>query len=616
MRGGDESRIRRWVRSLGAPLIPDEQIAAFVREVGRVPRHEVLEDYAAHGDPWLRAIAAVHPMTATPTRSRLLRDEEPVVRRLAREAMACSSDSRGAPAVSIAEVGEAKPDVGATHSRSVARAVRIQDAPAAGARRLTDEQKAIVKHAPSSTALVQAFAGTGKTSTLVAYAEAWPRMPALYLAFNAAIAREAKAKFPAQVEARTAHSLAYRAMYVGSHRDRLVNNLRRRDLVAALRVIGVAKPDVHMVRMLRRALRRFLIGDEPRPEVPEAWSKARPSDVGPVVAAIDAILRFERSGLPFTHDVYLKRMALVGHVPGGVSYLMVDEAQDLNPVLIGWLKRTALPLIVVGDPWQSIYAFRGAVSAMAAFDAPMYPLTLSWRFGQTLAALANRLLAHVSKPPRFAVRGNPARSTRVARATTTSARRLVLGRTNAGAFEAILASGSPFHVEGGFDALAAPLMAAVRLKNGEALIDATGGLDYATWEELVEEAIEGDAEAARLKALVDRFGTSLPELLKELAQRHVPLAQATIHVSTAHKAKGLEADEVEMLNDFPSLASLDGRDRPNGDPKAQMDPVARDQEIHLLYVAATRAKLTLHAPEWLIDLQAGSVGSRGRVPGA
>ena len=54
-----------------------------------------------------------------------------------------------------------------------------------------------------------AGAGTGKTSTLVLMAGA-THGPGLYVAFNKAIAKDARRHFRADVDCRTAHSLAYR----------------------------------------------------------------------------------------------------------------------------------------------------------------------------------------------------------------------------------------------------------------------------------------------------------------------------------------------------------------------------------------------------------------------
>ena len=56
---------------------------------------------------------------------------------------------------------------------------------------------------------VVAYAGAGKTTTLKLIGERL-RGRGLYLAFNKAIANDARAKFPGHVDCRTFHSLAYR----------------------------------------------------------------------------------------------------------------------------------------------------------------------------------------------------------------------------------------------------------------------------------------------------------------------------------------------------------------------------------------------------------------------
>ena len=77
----------------------------------------------------------------------------------------------------------------------------------------TSEQKKIIEAAISGQDLViQALAGTGKTTTLKLLAEALPRKKGTYIAFNKSIVEEAGSKFPENVRCRTAHSLAYAAV--------------------------------------------------------------------------------------------------------------------------------------------------------------------------------------------------------------------------------------------------------------------------------------------------------------------------------------------------------------------------------------------------------------------
>jgi superfamily I DNA/RNA helicase len=58
-------------------------------------------------------------------------------------------------------------------------------------------------------------------------------------------------------------------------------------------------------------------------------------------------------------------------------------------------------------------------------------------------------------------------------------------------------------------------------------------------------------------------------------------------LSTAHKAKGLEWPRVRLAERLPGPGELDALDR---DGLPWLTPEERDQELHLLYVAATRAR--------------------------
>ena len=76
----------------------------------------------------------------------------------------------------------------------------------------TAEQQLVIDAFTSTarpTLVVQAGAGCGKSSTLKMAAQAQPGRRGLYIAYNRALALEAKRDFPASVECRTAHSLAF-----------------------------------------------------------------------------------------------------------------------------------------------------------------------------------------------------------------------------------------------------------------------------------------------------------------------------------------------------------------------------------------------------------------------
>jgi hypothetical protein len=99
----------------------------------------------------------------------------------------------------------------------------------------TTEQQAIIDAVKACSAVkVYALAGTGKTTTLRLIAEAYPKARMLYLAFNKAIADEARNKFPDNVDVRTVHSLAFG--YVGKHYWGRLSNLDYHAIADVLRL--------------------------------------------------------------------------------------------------------------------------------------------------------------------------------------------------------------------------------------------------------------------------------------------------------------------------------------------------------------------------------------------
>jgi hypothetical protein len=461
---------------------------------------------------------------------------------------------------------------------------------------LTSEQRSILAAAPTCSRKVAAFAGCGKTSTLVEYARAWPGR-GLYLAFNRVIADEARIRLPRHIETRTAHSFAYKELGIDRHRDRLTARLRFEHLTpfedAISRVPGMTPGQVRSA--ILRTLQNFLVdsGSKVRGQHCNLVERSQRQAVIAMTATIaKRMLGIARGEHAFTHDVYLKCYELWhGIEPGRFDYLLLDEAQDLNPVLISLVQKAKIPALVVGDPYQSIYAFRGAVNAMSAFDGAELPLSQSWRFGPAIAVLANKILRHSSRPPRVALRGNPARETNVrlykGKAPPDTA---ILARTNARLFSSLVKLDRPFHLVGGFADVVRQVGSAHALARGRTHeVHDAGVARFTSWHAFEDAAYKGNGEARRLRDIVALHGDDLPDLLKRLTALHRESEdEASIVVSTAHKAKGREWRNVVVLDDFEPPAVHAKRRK--AQPKRADDA---DQEINLLYVACTRATDTL-----------------------
>ncbi|MFE9099053.1 UvrD-helicase domain-containing protein [Streptomyces sp. NPDC007264] len=492
----------------------------------------------------------------------------------------------------------------------------------------TREQEAAVAAFRSGQNLaLQAGAGTGKTTTLVMLAQS-DRRRGRYVAYNTSIATDARRKFPANVNCKTAHSLAFAA--VGNrYAERL--NAPRQPSWKTGEALGIA---VNMtVRIgdrkvtnkalsytVLRTVKRFcysadtdfrpyhvpvLRGLEDQhfhlqlanivlPYARRAWEDLQNPDEG--------VVRFE-------HDHYLKMWAL-GKPKIHADYLLLDEAQDTNPVIeeVFTNQRTHAQLVMVGDSAQAIYGWRGARDVMTDFDGDQLSLSQSFRFGPALAEEANRWLAIVEAPIRL--QGTPDIDTLIGPVADPDA---ILCRTNVGAMMEILDllnNNRRVALVGGGDALAALASAAADLKAGRRTTHPELVL-FQSWGELQEYATY-DPSGQDLLPLVDVIDEHGVEVILDAVHRLSPETQAEVTVSTAHKAKGREWPSVRIAPDFEPAPSDEVDEEGNPLPKE-----LNLEEARLAYVAVTRARRQLDPGGlgWINDRPDGDPGD-GPTPNA
>lgn len=476
---------------------------------------------------------------------------------------------------------------------------------------LSDEQRRAVEHATEGRPLaIVARAGAGKTHTLRAVAAARPQVGACLLAFNRSVAREARTRLPPHARATTVHALAYRAVVAPDGRMRA--KLRRAAHAgpsawteAADLAPGDPDAAAHLAA-IRAVLQRFLSDDASAPlprHLPPHLATALEERLGAErfrerrtwllrrAARLWRRIADPDDPTPLPHDGYLKLFADAGH-PAPAPLLLIDEAQDIAPVSLGWLRRQPVQTLLVGDPAQRIYGFRGAVDAMAASGHPEVRLTRSFRFGEEIAACARRVVRVlapgaelIGAGPGGRVRSDPPTDDR----TMTAAPRAVLCRSTAGVVEAVLTYADVgVHVVGGVEALLPDLEAGHRLWRQR---DRGGGSivhGFARWSDLARAADAHGGGLRTLCGLVERYGDDVPALTRRLRGAVRARAQdAPIVVSTVHRAKGGEWDRVELWHDLPRVPA---------DPEALAaapDPESARAETNLLYVAVTRARCEL-----------------------
>ena len=489
--------------------------------------------------------------------------------------------------------------------------------------RPTDEQHAAVTAFASGEDLViVAGAGTGKTSTLRMLADATSRR-GLYLAFNKAIAEEAKTVFPRSVQARTAHSLAYQWAARAGYRPVLARLGRPRrhpqELVEALGVTSMRIPttagevtfgDRHVLRWVNDVLGSFLQSadddiDPTRhlPFIPGATPQVLQdvaAALAPAVATAWEDLCSEEGVMPMTHAVYLKLWGLSRPaLPADV--VLYDEAQDASPVVAAVVTDQPMQKVMVGDPAQSIYRFTGAVDAMSGFHAPhRLTLTRSWRFGPAIAQAANTYLGLLEHDLRLV--GNPGRESRVLDLAAGAQALLCRGNaTTIGEAAYAQQAGRRVHILGGTDAARRFVEAAEQLQDTGRSTHPELAM-FSSWDAVREYAQDDSApvELRTLVGLVDRFGTAtLHQVLTACVTEE---SAADVVISTVHKAKGREWDRVDLAEDLdptPALETLTklstGGVVDGAAGLLEVEVAKAREELMIGYVAATRARTDLGA---------------------
>jgi len=252
--------------------------------------------------------------------------------------------------------------------------------------------------------MVEAVAGSGKTTTIVEVAKLLPRDKfAVFLAFNKNIAEELKVRLPYWVQARTFHSHSFAALRnhlekpakVDPDKTRVLldKNLDgdREDLFTYLpfvkKLVGLAKSQATRLPNWSELVDYHELETEGDLE----FGICLANDV-----FIDSLSSQE---LIDYDDMLYMTWALDAPFPLA-DYVFVDEAQDLNSIqhalLLRMLKADGR-IIIVGDPWQSIYAFRGADSDSMArlgrqFNCRQLPLSVSYRCSKAVVREAQDIL--------------------------------------------------------------------------------------------------------------------------------------------------------------------------------------------------------------------------------
>lgn len=236
---------------------------------------------------------------------------------------------------------------------------------------------------PTTNLMIDARAGSAKTSTMVLAAESIKTRPVLALAFNKRNAEDLATKLPSDFDCKTLNGIGHGAWQkVRSGRlqldaDKLFKIAKEvcnskaskydqddDTLITALNLARAAK-SAGLVPVGAPMGVKGLWSDHEESWKELAWQKGLDLISGDIENARNILLKSITQAfqglIDFDDQIYMS--VLFGGAYSKYHTVIVDEAQDLSPLNHLQLKKVVgVRLIAVGDPYQAIYAFRGADS--------------------------------------------------------------------------------------------------------------------------------------------------------------------------------------------------------------------------------------------------------------
>ena len=239
---------------------------------------------------------------------------------------------------------------------------------------------------PNTVLLVQAYAGTGKTRTLVEFSKNHDTKSILYLAYNRELCEDAKRRFAAcpRVQVSTIHALAY----VHYPEFDMGDSLTVRSLMSAYPGVNASNA-MEMIRAFDAYCHGS--GNEHTAVSRRIWDDM-----------------FEHKTIPLTHDAYLKHFQ-INRPELKYDVILLDELQDCNDCIVDIVcqQRNTMK-VCVGDMYQRLYGFRNVEDPYAYLQTHKQPseiiikrrLSVSFRVGFDLMYHVNLFLEN-----KFSVQG-------------------------------------------------------------------------------------------------------------------------------------------------------------------------------------------------------------------
>lgn len=435
----------------------------------------------------------------------------------------------------------------------------------------TDEQELIVERVKSAPGnlMLNALAGCGKTSTLEMIEASCKVRPILYLVFNKKNAEEAEERLQSTTTVRTFNSLGHRiwGAVIGRDKLRVAPKKTQEDLVELIKSspsraqgpmwecmwdvihgVGLAKSLGYVPEGIYPHAIRLQTEDEFHASLDERPDLLTAELINKLLAV--SIKSAYAGRIDYNDQIYMP--ALFGGTYPQFPLVMVDEIQDLNPVNHQMLRKLNRSRIIgVGDPWQSIYGFRGAVrSGMSRlrdeFGMEGLDLSISFRCPQAIVEHARWRVPNF----KWIKEGGSVETPKTIDPDSITDNAAIISRNNAPLFSfalRLLGSGRSVSVAGSD---IGPKLIGMMRKLGPS--DMTRNqLRYAIEAWKAEKIAKGSTSAADMAECMLIFASHGENLSQAISYaEHLFKQRGSIKLLTGHKSKGLEFDTVYHLDPF------------------------------------------------------------------
>jgi len=451
------------------------------------------------------------------------------------------------------------------------------------------EQKLIISSSLKTPLIkINALAGTGKTTTLIFVAESNPDDNILYMVFNKANQLEAVKVFPENVEPRTVHSLAYRA--VAQNTNINLNNIVK---YSYKEIADMYDIDYNQAFFVFKAFEEYCNGESLEFNRKDSISKKMFKDM-------------DTGKIPPTYSFLLKKFHLLlvdGNFSHSYTMAMIDESQDTNLVTLAIFNLLKIDKkVYVGDDNQRIYSFRGSKNIFNYVNGLDLFLSETYRSNKKIVNFANIVLK------RF--KDYPVDMTTNVKDKNKISDTAYVSRTNSSLIvkmDNLISDGKKFKTIREPSDIFSLVLDLYHFKHREFFKIKTNRYlkKFKNIEEVEDYADMTDStELITALKILKKFGKKLFDI-KAIADKYFydRALKVNIFLTTAHTSKGLEWDKVIIVDDFKEFSTIVSKAKFKSVKKFRnkidkINPEIID-EINLMYVAITRARQDIEIPKKL-----------------